>query len=105
MANERDVARAIDLARSVLGTQHPNNVKDAGSGRPGLLTTREREVLELLAEGWGDKAIAVTLGMSRRTASKHVATILEKLEAESRTAAVTRAMRQGLLAAPSASAR
>jgi predicted ATPase/DNA-binding NarL/FixJ family response regulator len=61
------------------------------------LTVREREVLALLADGLGDKAIAVTLGMSRRTASNHVAAILTKLGAETRTAAVTQALRQGLL--------
>jgi ATP/maltotriose-dependent transcriptional regulator MalT len=105
MANERDVALAIDLARSVLSAQPTLDDRVSTSGRSSPLTAREHEVLALLAEGMGDKAIAVMLGMSRRTASKHVATILEKLEAESRTGAVTRAMRQGLLAAPSAAAQ
>jgi DNA-binding NarL/FixJ family response regulator len=51
----------------------------------------------LLADGLGDKAIAAALGISRRTASQHVAAILTKLGAETRTAAVSHALRQGLL--------
>lgn len=102
--SERELVVAIDLARSVLSASPPSESMGLSRPHASLLTAREREVLALLAEGLGDKGIAVTLGMSRRTASKHVATILGKLEAESRTAAVTRAMRQGLLAAPSETA-
>ena len=61
------------------------------------LSPREREVLALLAEGDSDIDIADSLFISRRTASKHVAAILEKLEAPNRTAAVTIALRRGLL--------
>lgn len=68
------------------------------AGQPTALTARERDVLRLLADGLGDKAIATTLGISRRTASQHVAAILGKLGAESRTAAVAIALREGLLA-------
>jgi DNA-binding NarL/FixJ family response regulator len=64
-----------------------------------LLSPREREVLSLVAEGLGDKDIASELGISRRTASKHVATILTKLGVRSRTAAASHAMRQGLVGA------
>jgi non-specific serine/threonine protein kinase len=65
--------------------------------RPVALTGREGEVLRLMADGLGDKAIAAALGISRRTASQHVAAILAKLGDKSRTAAVSRALRQGLL--------
>jgi DNA-binding NarL/FixJ family response regulator len=65
--------------------------------RPVALTGREREVLRLLADGLGDKAIAAALGISRRTASQHVAAILTKLGADTRTAAVSHALRHGLL--------
>jgi DNA-binding CsgD family transcriptional regulator len=59
---------------------------------PGIgLTRRESEVLLWIAEGKRDAEIAKILGVSRRTASKHVENILEKLEAETRTAAVARA--------------
>jgi non-specific serine/threonine protein kinase len=61
------------------------------------LTVREREVLRLLAEGLADKEIALTLGISRHTASGYAAALRENLRAPSRTAVVTIAMQQGLL--------
>ncbi|MCA9876770.1 MAG: AAA family ATPase [Thermomicrobiales bacterium] len=57
------------------------------------LSSREHDVLCLLIEGQTDKGIAAALFVSRRTASKHVAAILDKLGVESRTAAVATALR------------
>jgi DNA-binding NarL/FixJ family response regulator len=62
------------------------------------LTEREREVLQLLALGLPNKTIARRLGVSEHTVKFHVGSILAKLEASSRTEAVTRAARRGLLA-------
>jgi two-component system, NarL family, nitrate/nitrite response regulator NarL len=62
------------------------------------LTPREHEVLRLLAEGLATKQIAGRLGMSEHTAKSHVNAILGKLGAESRTEAVVRAARLGLIA-------
>jgi DNA-binding NarL/FixJ family response regulator len=61
------------------------------------LTAREIEVLELLAEGLANKAIAVRLGISDQTVKFHVASILGKLGATNRTDAVRRALRRGLV--------
>jgi DNA-binding NarL/FixJ family response regulator len=61
------------------------------------LTTREREVLALLAEGLGNKAIAARLGVSEHTAKFHVNAILGKLGVESRSEAIVRAARMGLV--------
>lgn len=61
------------------------------------LSPREREVLSLLVEGASDSEIADRLFITRRTASKHVASILEKLDAGNRTAAATIAHRRGLV--------
>jgi DNA-binding NarL/FixJ family response regulator len=61
------------------------------------LTARELQVLQLLAEGLSNKAIAQRLQISEHTAKFHVAAILGKLEAHTRTEAVTRAVRQGLI--------
>lgn len=61
------------------------------------LTSREREVLRFMAEGASDVEIAERLYISRHTASKHVAAILEKLQAPNRTTAVAIAYRRGIV--------
>lgn len=61
------------------------------------LTNREREVLSLLAEGRSNKQIAATLGISENTAKFHVNAIFAKLDVETRTEAVVRAARLGLV--------
>jgi DNA-binding NarL/FixJ family response regulator len=61
------------------------------------LTPREIEVLELLAEGLPNKAIAERLGISDQTVKFHVASIAGKLGASNRTDAVRRAVRRGLV--------
>ncbi|MFY3744454.1 helix-turn-helix domain-containing protein [Anaeromyxobacter sp. Red801] len=63
----------------------------------GPLTPREREVLALVAEGLGNKAIAARLGISEHTAKFHVNAILGKLGAGSRAEAIVRAARLGLV--------
>ena len=61
------------------------------------LTPRELEVLGLLAEGLPNKAIAARLGISEHTAKFHVNAILGKVGAESRSEAIVRAARLGLV--------
>ena len=61
------------------------------------LTPREQQVLELLAEGLPNKAIAARLGISDQTVKFHVASIAAKLGATNRTDAVRLALRRGLL--------
>jgi len=61
------------------------------------LTSREREVLRLLASGLGNKGIAGKLKISEHTAKFHVASILGKLGAASRAEAVSIGMRNGLI--------
>jgi DNA-binding NarL/FixJ family response regulator len=61
------------------------------------LTPREQQVLDLLAEGLPNKAIAVRLGISDQTVKFHVASISAKLGATNRTEAVRLALRRGLL--------
>jgi DNA-binding CsgD family transcriptional regulator len=61
------------------------------------LTARELEVLALLAEGASNKLIARRLGISAHTAKYHVASLLEKLDAVSRTDAVAHAARIGVI--------
>jgi two-component system, NarL family, nitrate/nitrite response regulator NarL len=61
------------------------------------LTPREQEVIQLLAEGLPNKTIADRLHISEHTVKFHVNAILSKLGAQSRTEAVVRATRLGLL--------
>ena len=62
------------------------------------LTPREIEVLNLLAEGLPNKAIAARLGISDQTVKFHVSSICGKLPARNRTDAVRRAIRRGIIA-------
>jgi DNA-binding NarL/FixJ family response regulator len=61
------------------------------------LTGREQEVLQMMAAGLGNKEIAARLRISPNTAKFHVARILAKLGAGSRTEAVSMAMRRGVV--------
>jgi DNA-binding NarL/FixJ family response regulator len=62
------------------------------------LTPRERQVLDLIALGLPNKAIAERLAISDQTVKFHVASIIAKLGASNRTDAVRRALRSGLIA-------
>jgi DNA-binding NarL/FixJ family response regulator len=89
-------ARAADLAADgILVAPEP-----AGETREGFvepLTPREIEVLELLAEGLPNKAIAARLQISDQTVKFHIAAISSKLGAANRTDIVRRAVRGGLI--------
>jgi DNA-binding NarL/FixJ family response regulator len=61
------------------------------------LTPRERDVLTAMADGASNKVIARRLGISFHTAKFHVASILTKLDADTRTEALARAARMGLV--------
>jgi predicted ATPase/DNA-binding CsgD family transcriptional regulator len=72
---------------------------DSGHDRPALqhgLTTRERQVLKLVAAGNSNSAIANALSISVPTVKRHITTILGKLGLDSRTAAAAWAIRSGL---------
>lgn len=61
------------------------------------LTAREQQVVQLLSQGLSNKELAQRLGISEHTAKFHVNAILQKLGAQSRTDAVVRAARLGLV--------
>ncbi|MEZ4517630.1 MAG: response regulator transcription factor [Chloroflexota bacterium] len=61
------------------------------------LTPREKEVLELVAQGLTNKAIGLRLSISEHTVKFHLNSVLGKLGAQSRTDAVVKATRQGLI--------
>jgi len=108
----RDVSQdqlvaALEAAASGLVVVHPADVEaafptSAPASRPLAelvepLTRREREVLQMLAAGLGNKAIAARLAISEHTVKFHVASILGKLGAGSRTEAVSLGIRRGLV--------
>jgi two-component system, NarL family, nitrate/nitrite response regulator NarL len=70
----------------------PAPVPDSG------LTEREREVLELVAQGKSNKEIAAALSIADNTAKNHLKNILEKLHLDNRVQAATFALRRGLVA-------
>jgi NarL family two-component system response regulator YdfI len=67
---------------------------DAAGERP-KLTPRERDVLDMLARGLSNKQIAARLTLAENTVKFHVASILAKLDATTRTQAVTIGVRRG----------
>lgn len=101
----------VDAIRALLGhreffTERVHAVADrrAAVRRPaparrasGLLTPREREVLQLLAEGRSNKEIAAGLGMTTKTAETHRAHILTKLNLHSMSALVRYAIRHHII--------
>jgi DNA-binding NarL/FixJ family response regulator len=72
-------------------------VREPGTKGRGELTERERQVVQLLAEGLSNKLIADRLGISDHTAKFHVNGVMMKLGASTRTEAVVEAMRRGLI--------
>ena len=103
---------ALEAARSGLLVLHPTQVPAPAAANgfassptrpPGLeelaeaLTPRESEVLQMMASGLGNKEIAAKLAISEHTVKFHVASILGKLGASSRTEAVSLGIRRGLV--------
>ena len=82
--------------------RHAIRRKRAASGEESRLTSREVEVLQLVAEGYANKQIADMLGISIKTAEKHRQELMNKLNIHE-TASLTRyAVAQGLVELPSA---
>jgi DNA-binding NarL/FixJ family response regulator len=69
----------------------------AAKDREGLLTSREREILQLLADGMSNSDVAAELFISQETVKSHVRHILSKLEADTRTHAVAIALREAMI--------
>ncbi|MBZ5729049.1 MAG: response regulator transcription factor [Acidobacteriia bacterium] len=104
-ASAAEILAAVEAAASGLAVLDPREL-DAllssaapvhAAGEPSVLTARELDVLRMMAEGAANKAIAWKLGISEHTVKFHVASILGKLHAASRTEAVTSGIRKGLI--------
>ncbi len=106
-AEGEEIIAAILAARVGLIVLHPDAIDSLVGFSPLVgrelplplvaLTPREIEVLNMIAEGLGNKVIARRLGISEHTVKFHVSSIFTKLNAKSRTEAVTLGARQGLI--------
>jgi DNA-binding NarL/FixJ family response regulator len=68
-----------------------------GKDKDEMLTGREREILQLLADGMSNQDVAAKLFISQETVKSHVRHILAKLEADTRTQAVAIALREAII--------
>ena len=91
--NEGKSALDPNITRKLMS----NLFKPAETTPINSLTDRELDVLQLAAKGFTNKAIGVQLGISDRTVQGHLAHIFAKLQANSRTEAVMRAVSMGLI--------
>jgi len=90
--------RAIDKVVSGQGYVDPALMPSfLGSKGDDMLTTREREILQLLADGMSNADVAGRLFISQETVKSHVRHILTKLEADTRTHAVAIALREAII--------
>jgi DNA-binding NarL/FixJ family response regulator len=103
-ASEQEIVAAIGAAGAGLAVLEPAELEALLGQResetvaePGPLTPREMEVLRMLADGTANKNIAWQLQISEHTVKFHVAQILAKLNAGTRTEAVTIGIRKGLI--------
>jgi DNA-binding NarL/FixJ family response regulator len=99
LANHRPffTARAADMLLD--GFCRPNATHDPEAAIRNRLTSREREIVQLLAEGKSSKEVAVSLGISVKTAETHRANIMRKLELHSVSELVRYAVRNQIIEA------
>ena len=104
MLSALDIVLSGDIfvpARLMMKLDHENQVIEAPVNKPDshpLLTSRQLEVLHMLAKGLPNKSIANTFNVTERTIKQHVTDILHALGARNRTHAVIEASRRGLIA-------
>ena len=105
-AQPAEILAALEAAAAGLTAFSPADLRfllpavNGGGEEQGLveaLSAREAEVLALMSQGLANKNIADRLGISEHTVKFHVSTILSKLGASSRTEAVTKGLKDGLL--------
>jgi DNA-binding NarL/FixJ family response regulator len=89
------LTRAVDAAAEAERFVDP--ATENGKRKSGALTKRQREILQLLADGHNTRRIAKRLGLSAETIRTHTKAILNRLDARDRTHAVAIAMRSSLI--------
>ena len=98
-APHQTLVRAIEKVAQGEGYVDPALMPAFLSGKEStdMLTTREREILQLLADGMSNADVAARLFISQETVKSHVRHILTKLEADTRTHAVAIALREAII--------
>ena len=99
-ASTKDVSTAAELVITARERrQSTQNVAPAvrDTAAAPVLTQREQQILELLADGLGNKQIAARLGITTNTVKTHLELLFDKLDVSSRAEAVATAARIGLL--------
>jgi DNA-binding NarL/FixJ family response regulator len=89
-----ETALSAGLAASMLAEVRR---QDAGSQPERVITAREEEVLQLIADGHSTPEVAEQLFISQKTVKNHLASIYQKLDARDRTQAVLQAVRMGIV--------
>ena len=87
-----ETAVSAGLAASML-----DEVRRLGEPSAEIVTKREEEVLQLIADGCATPEVAERLYISQKTVKNHLASIYQKLDARDRTQAVLRAVRMGII--------
>ena len=98
-APQATLARAIERVAAGDTYVDPGLMAEFVGGRDqaDILTPREREILQLLADGMSNVDVAAKLFISQETVKSHVRHILAKLEADTRTQAVAIALREAMI--------
>jgi len=96
-ASPDQIIAGIEAAAAGLVVMRPEDLEPRSSKTSEPLTSRENEVLGMMAEGLANKEIAHRLGISEHTVKFHITSIMSKLNASSRTEAVMLGLRQGLI--------
>jgi DNA-binding NarL/FixJ family response regulator len=98
-APHQTLLRAIEKVAAGEGYVDPALMPQflAGRDQSEMLTPREREILQLLADGLSNGDVAERLFISQETVKSHVRHILTKLEADTRTQAVAIALREAMI--------
>jgi len=96
MAAKGDTALSPQLAASMLNEVRKLEAADSAEEER-VVTKREEEVLQLIADGCSTPEVAESLYISQKTVKNHLASIYQKLDARDRTQAVLRAVRMGIV--------
>lgn len=95
MASNGDTALSPQLAASMLN--EVRKLDQAPSREDRVVTKREEEVLQLIADGCSTSEVAEQMYISQKTVKNHLASIYQKLDARDRTQAVLQAVRMGIV--------